>query len=104
MKTTTMTMMLLILALFVGCEAPSTHEWQAEKAVKDGFPTACQRDTNQDGWWTLAEGVDCPICKAAILKYRSKLETTDKYFHGSDLTPEDTEVLPMTTDEAKKQL
>ncbi len=101
MKTTTMTMMLLILALFVGCEAPSTHEWRADEAVKYGYPTACQRDTNQDGWWTLTEGVDCNICKAVILKYRSK---TDMYFHGSDLAPEDTEVLPMTTDEAKKQL
>ena len=100
MKTTTM-MTMLILALFVGCEAPSTHEWRAGKAVKDGYPTACQGDTNQDGWWTLAEGVDCTICKAAILKHRSK---TDMYFHGSDLTPEDKEVLPIPTDEAKKQL
>ena len=100
MKTKPM-MMLIILALFVGCEAPSTHEWRAGKAVKDGYPTACQGDTNQDGWWTLAEGVDCTICKAAILKHRSK---TDMYFHGSDLTPEDKEVLPIPTDEAKKQL
>jgi hypothetical protein len=100
MKTTTM-MTMLILALFVGCEAPSTHEWRADEAVKDGYPTACQRDTNQDGWWTLTEGVDCNICKAVILKYRSK---TDMYFHGSDLTPEDKEVLPIPTDEAKKQL
>ena len=100
MKTTTM-MTMLILALFVGCEAPSTHEWRADEAVKDGYPTACQGDTNQDGWWTLAEGVDCTICKAAILKHRSK---TDMYFHGSDLTPEDKEVLPIPTDEAKKQL
>ena len=90
MKTTTM-MTMLILALFVGCEAPSTHEWRADEAVKDGYPTACQRDTNQDGWWTLTEGVDCNICKAVI-------------FHGSDLTPEDKEVLPIPTDEAKKQL
>ena len=100
MKTKPM-MMLIILALFVGCEAPSTHEWRAGKAVKDGYPTACQGDTNQDGWWTLSEGVDCTICKAAILKHRSK---TDMYFHGADLTPEDKEVLPITTDEAKKQL
>lgn len=75
----------LILVLVVGC-GDGDHAFRSTLLMEDGYPTYCQRDTNQDGWHTLEEGAKvlykdlgpCPTCQGigVVPVYTSRSDTS----------------------------
>ena len=75
---------LVVILLTVGCEAD--HGVRMKALTDEGYPSHCQRDTNQDGWHTLEEGASvmykdlgpCPTCLeyGIVPVYTSNTDTT----------------------------